>query len=104
MYPIAWAYVEHETYDSWYWFLGLLQKDLEISNGGEGWVLISDQQKCLLKAVSELVPRADNRMCARHIYANWRKKYGGQVRSCKGNSGDVLNHQVKSFSTITEQS
>ena len=56
----------------------MLQKDLEISNGGEGWVLISDQQKGLLKAISELVPRADNRMCARHIYANWRKKYGGQ--------------------------
>jgi hypothetical protein len=45
MYPIAWAYVERETYDSWYWFLGLLQKDLNISNEGEGWVLISDQQK-----------------------------------------------------------
>jgi len=24
MYPVAWAYVELETYDSWYWFLGLL--------------------------------------------------------------------------------
>ncbi|KAK3142619.1 hypothetical protein QOZ80_4BG0349030 [Eleusine coracana subsp. coracana] len=42
MYPIAWASVEKETYDSWFWFLGLLQKDLNISNGGEGWVLISD--------------------------------------------------------------
>ena len=45
MYPIAWAYVELETHDSWYWFIGLLQKDLNINNGGEGWVLISDQQK-----------------------------------------------------------
>lgn len=45
MYPIAWASVEKETYDSWYWFLGLLQKDLHINEGGEGWVLISDQQK-----------------------------------------------------------
>ena len=47
MYPLAWAYFELETYDSWYWFLGLLQKDLNISNGGEGWVLISDQQKVI---------------------------------------------------------
>ena len=45
MYPIAWAYVELETHDSWYWFIGLLQKDLNINNGGEGWVLISYQQK-----------------------------------------------------------
>jgi hypothetical protein len=29
----------------------------------------------LLKAVQELVPNAEHRMCARHIYANWRKKY-----------------------------
>ena len=27
----------------------------------------------LLKAVSELVPNAEHRMCARHIYAHWRK-------------------------------
>jgi hypothetical protein len=29
----------------------------------------------LLKAVKELIPAAEHRMCARHIYANWRKKY-----------------------------
>ncbi|WVZ64915.1 hypothetical protein U9M48_014362, partial [Paspalum notatum var. saurae] len=37
--------VATKTYDSWYWFLGLLQKDLNINNGGQGWVIISDQQK-----------------------------------------------------------
>jgi hypothetical protein len=45
MYPIAWAAVPIENYDTWYWFLSLLQKDLNISNGGEDSVLISDQQK-----------------------------------------------------------
>ncbi|XP_039850356.1 uncharacterized protein LOC120708958 [Panicum virgatum] len=75
MYPIAWAAVEKETNDTWYWFLGLLQKDLNINDGGEGWVIISDQQKGLLNAVEALVPNAEHRMCARHIYANWRKKY-----------------------------
>jgi len=29
----------------------------------------------LLKAVKELVPNVEHRMCARHIYANRRKKY-----------------------------
>jgi hypothetical protein len=75
MYPVAWAAVPYECYDTWFWFLGLLQKDLKITNGGEDWVLISDQQKGLLKAVNELVPNAEHRMCARHIYANWRKNY-----------------------------
>lgn len=73
MYPIAWATVEVESYDSWYWFLSFLQKDLQISNNGDGWVFISDQQKGLIRAVNEIVPEAEHRMCARHIYANWRK-------------------------------
>lgn len=29
----------------------------------------------LLEAVNELVPNAEHRLCARHIYANGRKKY-----------------------------
>jgi hypothetical protein len=45
MYPVAWAAVPIENYDTWYWFLSLLQKDLNISNGGQDWVIISDQQK-----------------------------------------------------------
>jgi len=45
IYPIAWAVVEKETEDSWSWFLGFLQKDLQITIGGRGWVIISDQQK-----------------------------------------------------------
>lgn len=45
MYPLAWAAVPIENYETWYWFIGLLQKDLNINNGGEEWVFISDQQK-----------------------------------------------------------
>jgi hypothetical protein len=36
MYPIAWATITRKNYDSWYWFIGLLQKDLNINVGGEG--------------------------------------------------------------------
>jgi hypothetical protein len=75
MYPIAWACVENENYDSWYWFISLLQKDIQINNQGDGWVIISDQQKGPIKAVNEIIPEAEHRMCARHIYANWRKKH-----------------------------
>jgi hypothetical protein len=47
MYPVSWAAVGREDYDSWYWFIGLLQKDLNITLGGEDWVIVSDQQKVL---------------------------------------------------------
>ena len=75
MYPIAWATVEGENHDSWYWFLSLLQKDIQINNQGDGWVIISDQQKGLIKAVNEIIPEAEHKMCARHIYANWKKQH-----------------------------
>ncbi|KAF8687404.1 hypothetical protein HU200_043094 [Digitaria exilis] len=55
MYPIARAAVEKETNDSWYWFLGLLQKDLNITGGGEGWVIISDQQKVITSDQLQLI-------------------------------------------------
>ena len=42
---------------------------------GEGWVIISDQQKGILNAVKKWAPSAEHRNCARHIYANWRKKF-----------------------------
>jgi hypothetical protein len=75
IYPIAWAVVEYANLSSWKWFLGHLQKDLNISYGADGWVFITDKQKGLLKAIDQYFPMAEHRMCARHIYANWRKKH-----------------------------
>jgi hypothetical protein len=75
MYPVAWAVVEQETNESWAWFVGLLIKDLDINNNGLGWVFISDQQKGLINAMQDYLPAAEHRMCAQHIYANWRKKH-----------------------------
>ncbi|XP_048532810.1 uncharacterized protein LOC125511465 [Triticum urartu] len=75
MYPVAWAVVEKETSESWEWFVGLLIKDLDINDQGEGWVFISDQQKGLINAMRNYVPKAQHGMCVRHIYANWKKKF-----------------------------
>ena len=70
--------MEKETSESWYRFIGLLQKDLNIASNGEDYVVTSDQQKGLLNAISELLPHVEHRMCTRHTYANWRKKYRDQ--------------------------
>jgi hypothetical protein len=75
MYPLAWAVVEMETNETWKWFIAMLIKDLDINNNGDGWVFISDQQKGLINAMKDYLPKAEHRMCARHIYANWRKKH-----------------------------
>ena len=55
IYPIAWAVEEKETEDSWTWFLGLLQKDLQMPIG---WVYHIRPTKgtkiCLLYACPSL--------------------------------------------------
>jgi transposase-like protein len=75
MYPLAWVVVEQETNETWKWFIGLLIKDLDINNSGAGWIFISDQQKGLINAMRDFLLNAEHRMCAMHIYANWRKKH-----------------------------
>lgn len=102
MYPIAWAVVsDGENKDSWTWFLDLLMNDLDLFEGAE-LTLISDQQKGLVEAIHELLPKAEHRNCARHIYANFRKKFGGAKlkklfwKSCKtGNKQHHSNLMLK---------
>ncbi|XP_078448511.1 uncharacterized protein LOC144717061 [Wolffia australiana] len=72
MFPIAWAVVEGENEDSWTWFIELLMQDLGIFDGID-WTFMSDQQKGLGNAMAKLLPNAEHRNCARHIFANWKK-------------------------------
>ncbi|XP_016462495.1 uncharacterized protein LOC107785659 [Nicotiana tabacum] len=72
MYPIALAVIDQETKHSWSWFLSHLIQDLELGVG-DGLTIMSDMQKGLVLAIQELLPNAERRMCARHIWANWQK-------------------------------
>lgn len=55
MYPIAWACDEVENTETWTWFLQLLADDLETTDG-QGYTIMSDQQKGLLRAVANTWP------------------------------------------------
>ncbi|GJZ84909.1 cellulose synthase [Tanacetum coccineum] len=54
----------------------LLTKDLGLADG-HGITFISDRHKGLIQAVRRVVPRVEQRLCARHIYANFKKVYPG---------------------------
>ncbi|GJY58099.1 multidrug resistance-associated protein 5 [Tanacetum coccineum] len=58
IYLVAWAVVNVENKDIWTWFLELLEQDLG-----------------LIEAVKDVMPNAEHRQCARHIYENFRKQY-----------------------------
>ncbi|GJZ27994.1 60S ribosomal protein L34 [Tanacetum coccineum] len=76
MFPIAWAVVNVENTDNWEWFLACLCEDLRL-NCGAYMTIISDGHKGLMEAVKNLLPYAEHRQCARHIYANFKKKWNG---------------------------
>ncbi|CAL9754013.1 unnamed protein product [Musa acuminata subsp. burmannicoides] len=71
-FPLAWACVNKETKVNWRWFLTMIAEALELGDGSE-LTIISDKQKWLVN----ILPEAEHRWCARHIYANWSKKWRG---------------------------
>ncbi|GAU26656.1 hypothetical protein TSUD_314310 [Trifolium subterraneum] len=73
-YPLAFGVVENETKESWRWFLTLLLEDI---GSDKRWVFISDQQKGLIPVFEEMFERVEHRLCLRHLYANFKKKFGG---------------------------
>ncbi|XP_021774243.1 uncharacterized protein LOC110738175 [Chenopodium quinoa] len=76
MYPVAWAVTEGENNLSWEWFFTHIQTFLDLGEGDEV-AIISDEHQEILNAVSNVLPKAEHRHCARHIYAHWNKTYRG---------------------------
>ncbi|CAH9146239.1 unnamed protein product [Cuscuta epithymum] len=77
MYPIAWAVVGKENKDNWKWFIFWLAQELHLGDGSK-ITLISDMQKGLIDAVKIVLPIDEHRFCARHILANWGKRWHGE--------------------------
>ncbi|KAK2405578.1 hypothetical protein QL285_054800 [Trifolium repens] len=73
-FPLAFGVVETETTESCRWFLQLLMDDIGKDNR---FVFISDQQKGLMNVFEEIFDRVEHRLCLRHLYANFKKKFGG---------------------------
>ncbi|WVZ24109.1 hypothetical protein V8G54_002653 [Vigna mungo] len=77
-FPLAFAVVENECKETWRWFLSLLLDDI----GGtecQRWVFISDQQKGLMTVFDEMMDGVEHRLCLRHLYNNFKKRFGGGV-------------------------
>ncbi|XP_025611182.1 uncharacterized protein [Arachis hypogaea] len=73
-YVVAFAVARSETKESWKWFLTLLQEDLGDASQF-GWNFMSDQQKGLLPALKEVMPRAHHRNCVMHIWKNFINRF-----------------------------
>ncbi|GJX66977.1 pentatricopeptide repeat-containing protein [Tanacetum coccineum] len=76
IFPIAWAMVNVENKDNWSWFWELLGEDLELPTGN-GLTFMSNKHKGLIEVVKDVMPHAEHRQCARHVYDSFRKHYSG---------------------------
>ncbi|GJZ18222.1 splicing factor [Tanacetum coccineum] len=76
MFPMAWAVVSIEKSENWLWFLSNLGSDFNLAMGAYLTILL-DGHKGLIEAVKELLPHVEHRLYARHIYANFKKKWNG---------------------------
>ncbi|KAL7585933.1 uncharacterized protein LOC111921312 [Lactuca sativa] len=77
IYPLDWAVVNVENKRTWKWFLDNLMEDIGGGNG-HGITILSDGHKGLFEAVKERLPDVEHRLCARHILANFHKKFKGE--------------------------
>ncbi|XP_057526298.1 uncharacterized protein LOC130805540 [Amaranthus tricolor] len=87
IFPVAWAVVEIENVETWTWFLYLLVEDLRSVSPSSSWVqpgcedftFMSDRQKDLVEALNSVIPEAEIRFCCRHIWANFKIKFPGEL-------------------------
>ncbi|KAK0585597.1 hypothetical protein LWI29_031050 [Acer saccharum] len=77
-YSITYAVVERESYNTWKWFLKFLRIDLNL-NQPFGITFMTDKQKGLVEAINELWRDSEHRFCVRHMYANFKKKFKGDL-------------------------
>lgn len=73
-YPLTFGVVETESKENWRWFLQLLMEDI---GEDRNYVFISDQQRGLKAVFEEMFERIEHILCLRHLYANFKKRFGG---------------------------
>ncbi|KAK9080877.1 hypothetical protein SSX86_000019 [Deinandra increscens subsp. villosa] len=78
IYPLSYAIVDAENKNSWTWFLECIGEDLDMGRNSN-FTFISDRQKGIIPAMSEVFPCAEHRYCLRHISENMKQTYRGKI-------------------------
>ncbi|KAI3817247.1 hypothetical protein L1987_11036 [Smallanthus sonchifolius] len=78
IYPLAYAIVEAENKNSWIWFLQCVADDLGLDEKCN-FTFISDRQKGIIPAITQVFPAAEHRYCLRHIHQNMKLRWRGKA-------------------------
>ncbi|GJY72247.1 mutator type transposase [Tanacetum coccineum] len=77
-YPLAYDVVEAETLNSWSWFPTCLGDDLDLTRDSN-FTFMSDRQKGLIPAITQVFQYAKHRFCLRHIHENMNLQFKGDL-------------------------
>ncbi|XP_021755188.1 uncharacterized protein LOC110720458 [Chenopodium quinoa] len=79
LYPFAWAIVPVEDGEYWKFFICHLKNILKDCNRGNEWCIISDRQKGIDLALTELWPEVGRRYCCKQLVKNWKTSFPGPL-------------------------
>ncbi|XP_022003004.1 uncharacterized protein LOC110900421 [Helianthus annuus] len=86
IYPLAYGIVEAENKDSWIWFPQCIKDNLDLPDNAN-FTFISDRQKGIIPAITQVFPAAEHRFCARHIWQNMKLQWRGNAfKDCLQNA------------------
>ncbi|XP_074297000.1 uncharacterized protein LOC141627670 [Silene latifolia] len=78
LFIIAYAIVGKETTESWSYFFRNLKMVFQRESCTKWhWTFISDRMKGVEKALSNVFPTTTRRICAQHLYTNFKEKWAG---------------------------
>ena len=75
IFPAAVGVAETEKTETWSWFLHCVQEALQIVDGGNGVVFLSDREKGIDTTLEEVFPQACHGFCLFHIQKNVKKQF-----------------------------
>ncbi|KAL2930320.1 Regulatory solute carrier protein family 1 member 1 [Bienertia sinuspersici] len=79
LYPFAWAIVPGEDGESWKFFMWHLKNILKEYNRGNDWCIISDRQKGIDVALTEIWAEVGRRYCCKHLAKNSKAAFPGPL-------------------------
>ncbi|XP_028070163.1 uncharacterized protein LOC114272641 [Camellia sinensis] len=105
LYPLCFAIVDGESYDSWHWFLSKL---LGILSSERDIVFVTDRHGGLLKALAEVFPFSSHSFCLMHLKTNLKTYLSVKSRESKENlltlfSRCAYAHTIELFNELFEE-
>ena len=107
VFPAAIGIAESENFETWFWFLALVQTAFQ-TGLGDGLVVLSDREKGLDAALEALLPAAAHSYCVYHIEKNVKSSFhtsldGLLFRAAKAGDEKTFNEVLDKIKSVNER-